>query len=172
MLTAQIDGADFRRSIKMLKEAEPETLKQLRKDLRTDVKPFASKVLAAQPTADQVPSGFLSGYAATRWEPSKVTVSFTTGKSKRSGWSNLVSLKIGPASKSRGYAIMELAGTRSSGSTPQGSRLISWLTAKYPNNNKKGGRFFWQTFNGMYPQIVGAAEKSIDRFTDAFNRKI
>lgn len=172
MLTAGIDGADFRRAVKMLKDGEPDTLKQLRKDLRSDIKPFASKVLSAQPSADQVPSGFLSGYAATRWEPSKATVSFTTGRSKRPGWSSLISVKFGPSGKSRGYAIMELAGTRTSGSSTQGKALISFLNAKFPNNNKKGGRFFWQAFQGLYPEIMGAANNSVDRFEAAFNRKI
>ena len=57
MISGGIDGNDFRRALKMLKDTDPELMKQLRKDLRDDVKPFAQQVLSAEPPIGRIPSG-------------------------------------------------------------------------------------------------------------------
>ncbi len=173
MLASEIDGKDFRRAMKMLRETDPELVKQLRADMRQDIKPYAQMVQEAEPKAEDLPSGFMHGYSKTRWEPSKVTVSFTPGMArKRKGWTNLIALSAGAKNGTRGYAIVELAGTRSAGVTPQGRFLVGWLKTSFTNPNPIGGRFFWKKFYSLKPEIVALAENSVQNFINAFNRKI
>jgi hypothetical protein len=168
-----IHGKDFATAMKLLRSTDADLLKQLRKDMRSDVKSYALMVQEAEPLPDQIPSGFLHPYSATRWESSKAKISLTPGRSRRGPqWQSLLSIKVAPTSKSRGYAIMELAGTRSSGFTPQGKHLVSFLKSRFTNPNPKGGRFFWNKFYSLKPEIVAAGTKSIDRFIDAFNKEL
>lgn len=173
MLSFVVKGDDIRRTIATLKEVDPKLVTALRKDMRSDIKPYAEQVKQAEPKAVDVPSGFLGPRNETRWTPSKATVSFTPGKRRkaRSGESALVSIMMNPVeSKARGSYIMELAGTRTSGSTPQGKHLISFLKGRFTNNNPKGGRFFWQKFYSMKPQLFALGQKSVNSFSEAMSK--
>lgn len=175
MINTTVKGDDIRKVVKLLRTVEPNLLKQLRKDMRNDIKPYAAMVTKSEPKSIDVPTGFLAPRHATRWTPSKSSISFTPGKRRkaRSGESNLLSIAINPVeSGARGYYIMELAGTRSSGSSPQGQHLISLLNGRFNNPNPKAGRFFWKAFFDMKSQIVGLGEKSIQAFGDAASKEI
>jgi len=174
MIEAQVNGDDIRRVLGVLKNTDKDLVTKLRKDMRSDIKPYASQVAQAIPVQAPI-SGMNHGYAATRWSAVKASVSFTPGKRRKalSGESALLSIAINPSdSGSRGLYLGELAGTRSNGFTPQGSNLISVLKKRVSNPNQKGGRFAWKAFFAMKPEIVALGEKSVQAFGDEVSKVI
>jgi len=148
MIETTVDAKDFRRVVAILKNTDKELVAKLRKDMRGDIKPYAAKVAEAVPAAAPL-SGMELGYSKYRWGGVRAAVSFTPGKRRgaRSGESNLLSIAVSPKdSGSRGLYFAELAGTRTSGSTAQGSHAISVLKQRFSNPNPKGGRFLWKAF--------------------------
>lgn len=174
MIDTHVNGDDIRRVVGVLKNTDKDLLAKLRKDMRSDIKPYASQVAQAVPTNAPL-SGMNLGYSKFRWSSVRASVSFTPGKRRRarSGESALLSIAINPSdSGSRGLYLAELAGTRSAGFTPQGQNLISVLKQKYSNPNQKGGRFAWKAFYAMKPQLVNLGEKSIQAFGDEVSKVI
>lgn len=174
MIEAQVNGDDIRRVIAVLKNTDKDLVTKLRKDMRSEIKPYASQVAQAVPI--QAPlSGMQLAYSKFRWTPVKAAVSFTPGKRRRSrsGESALLSIAVSPSdTKSRGLYLAELAGTRSSGFTPQGQNLVSVLKQRFTNPNQKGGRFLWKAFYAMKPQLVSLGEKSVQAFGDEVSKVI
>lgn len=175
MLNVVVKGDDIRRAMAIIKEVDKTYLTALRKDMRNDISPYADKVRRAEPKAIDVPSGFLGPRHETRWTPSKASVSLTPGKRRkaRAGESALISIMMNPVETgARGSYIMELAGTKSEGTSPQGTHLISFLKGRFMNPNPKGGRFFWNKFYDMKPEITALGQKSIDSFTEFISKDI
>lgn len=174
MIDTQVNGDDIRRVLGVLKNTDKDLLVKLRKDMRSDIKPYAAQVAQAVPTNAPL-SGMNLGYSKYRWSGVLGKVSFTPGKRRkaRSGESALLSIAIAPKdNKSRGLYFAELAGTRTNGVTAQGSHAISVLKQRFANPNQKGGRFAWKAFYAMKPQIVALGEKSVQGFGDEVSKVI
>lgn len=174
MIETVIDAKDFRRVIAVLKTTDKDALTRLRKDMRSDIKPYAAQVAQAVPVAAPL-SGMELQYSKYRWGGVRATVSFTPGKRRRAraGESALLSIAVAQTDKaSRGLYFAELAGTRSTGKTPQGSHAVAVLKQRFSNNNPKGGRFLWQAFYALKPELVNLGEKSIKAFSDEVSKVI
>lgn len=174
MIDTVVDAKDFRRVITVLKNTDKDLVTRLKKDMRDDVKPYAAQVAQAVPA--QAPlSGMELGYSKYRWAGVLAKVSFTPGKRRRARAGESALLSIAVTSKdpaSRGLYFAELAGTRTNGSTAQGTHAISVLKQRFANPNKKGGRFAWKTFYAFKPQLVSIGEKSVQAFGDEVSKVI
>jgi hypothetical protein len=174
----KIDATELRKVLKVLKAIDPETAKDLRKNLKGPLVPLAQQVANAAPQEPPL-SGFgnrgPTGYAAPKGK-----VAFTPGKG-RTGANNLVSLRI-DAGKQRGFYIAELAGSRKNYSgknrgyvrqspsgpiqvapfaTNSGRSLIEQLNARFPMKGK-GGRFAYKQFRFIRPDVVRIATKVLN----------
>lgn len=164
MITPSINAQGLKEAIKELKELEPNVIKDLRTDLRSQLGGMAKQIASSVATAPL--SGF-NNNGATAWSISRGTVGFTPGKKGTS----LASIRITPAGKKRGVYIAELAGSRSSGVTSQGRALIRNLNARKAMKGK-GGRFAFDKFRTLRPEAVSIATKIVNDRVTKVNKKL
>lgn len=166
VVDADFVGVEVRNAVKRLRELDPDMNKFLRKELRTDVKPFAQKAAAAFPTTPPL-SGL--GYPSrTMWGTMSGGVSFTTARRKGGGVTSLVAIAVKTKERVAGPNMAELAGMRGN-KTTQGASLIRNLKdAGYPLAGK-GGRFAWRYFMGVKGQLNDIGRADVQKFIDAVN---
>lgn len=168
--TIKLDANDVRRALKILKDIDPDSVKQLRKELRSNLKPIAAEIARDVP-ADAPLSGF-NNSGATRWSSVRPGVSFRTGKRRGGGWSSLLSLEVGTKPKdARGVYIAELAGSRTNGITASGKNLVRQLNQQRAMKGA-GGRYIYDKFRLLRPDIMNRAEKALQPLFRQINRKL
>lgn len=166
----KLNANDVRRTIKALNEIDKGIVKELRADLRSNLKTVADDIRANVPNSP--PLSGMANNGGTAWSQTKASISFTPGKSRRfKGTNPLVSIRIAPAKGKRGLYIAELAGSRSKGVTPQGRNLISVLNSRHPMK-RRGGRFAYSSFRMRRPDIMRIASNILDKYFAQVNRKI
>ncbi len=168
MITPSIDQQGLRVALAELKEVEPNVVKDLRTSLRQKVGPYAREIAASVPVEPPL-SGFANN-GATSWASVRGSVSFTPGRSRKTG-NHLVSIRVTPAKQKRGVYIGEMAGMRTNGITRSGRALIRGLNARYPMI-KRGGRWAFEKFRQTRPEFVALAITSVQMTTDKVNKKL
>ena len=84
----------------------------------------------------------------------------------------MLSLEVGTNPKqARGVYIAELAGSRTNGVTPQGKNLISKLNQQRAMKGA-GGRYIYDKFRLLRPDIVSRAESALQPLFKQLNRKL
>lgn len=141
-------------ALRVLKEAEPTIVADLRKELRTALVPFADTLAKNMPAVAPVSNLAKSpGYRQPRGK-----AGFTPGGKK----SALVYVALDAGAEGRGFYISEMAGTRTSGLTGRGRALIDNLNNFHPNK-PPAGRFAWPMFLRMLPDAYARAQEILDR---------
>ena len=118
--TPTVNAAELRKVIRVLKEIDPQIIKDLRAELRGKLVPVAREVAAAVPV--ESPLSGMRNNGAMGWSQVVGKTGFTPGKSRRNA-NNLVSLRIDPRNGKRGFYLAELAGSRSQGQTASGAAM-------------------------------------------------
>ena len=167
----KLDGDDVRRVLQQLKDIDPESVKILRKELRSALKPLAQDIANEVPTSAPL-SGF-NNAGATSWSAVRPSVSFRPGKRRKGGpWTPLIALEVGTKpSSQRGVYIAELAGSRTNGVTPQGKNLVRQLNQQRPMKGR-GGRYIYAGFRLQRSDALNIAERILKRFWDRVDRKL
>lgn len=167
MLRPTIDAPQFRDVLAQLKGIDPDIVKALRKDLRTELKPFAQQIAKAYPST--APLSGMANEGRLAW-PDRVsgTIFVTPGRSKRGG-QKLVGIRL-RGNPDAGMAMAELAGSKSSGRSARGAAMIRGLRSRYPF--RKGGRFGFREFLRNRDEALKGAEKVIDRYVVVLNRRL
>lgn len=169
MITASLNANDVARTFRVLRRIEPDLVRELRKDLRTDLKPTA-RAIASEFPAQPLLSGFERNFG--RWEWGKVTgsVKITPGKSRKgAGRNNLVSLAMNYKGATP-WAI-DLLGSKSQGRTPQSQHLYRVLQQRVPGW-PNGGRIFYKKFLESRGDVIASTESSINSWTRKVNQEL
>lgn len=169
MFNISIAPKGIRESLNALKSVEPQLMKDMRKEMRTQITSQASPILDAIPTL--APLRGMNHAGRTSWGTVKASVSLTPNKTfKGKDMHPLVSLKITSSGSKVGYDIAEVAGSRTQGQTASGRAMIQNLN---DNHGWKGkaGRFAFKTFLGLAPAISKSATEIIDKFITEYNRR-
>lgn len=154
----KVNADEVRKVLNVLKKIDPEATKALRSQLKNNLSPIAQQIAQSVPV--QAPlSGFINN-GDTAWGAVTAKVSFTPGKSRR-GANSLVSIRIDAGNK-RGFYIAELAGSRSKGQTNAGRILIQQLNTR-KNMKGKGGRYAYQQFRFIRPDVVRIATEILNK---------
>lgn len=165
----EVDASEIRLVLKAMKQIEPDSVKALKTNLKSDLQPIANQIASAMPQAyPQIPSGFFSHNGATAYAPPKGKVSFTPGKG-RSGSTSLVSIRM-DSGKKRGFYIAELAGSRTKGESQRGVNLVNMLNNRKPMKGKSG-RYAYSQFRLMRPDIVRIATDILNKTFSDFERR-
>jgi len=171
--TPSIEGNAVRDAIKELKALDNNLVKEMRKDLRAKISPFAKQIADAVPVEPPI-RGFGDGdfghAGDTGWARVRAAISFTPGRSKKTG-NHLVSVRIISRTDKRGPYIAELAGSRSSGKTFQGKTMVRELNKVQPMK-KSGGRFAFAKFRLLRPDIVILTKSIVNELMKKVNRRI
>lgn len=161
----EIDAKDFRTALRVLKEVDAKVTANLRSKLKNELQPYATRLAAQMPQI--APLSGMNHNGPTAYVAPQGKVSFTPGSSSKTA-TRLLAIQLDSGSK-RGFYIAELAGTRTSGSTPSGRALVNNLNQFAPlsGKRKKGGRFAWAKFVRMYADVSRISGEIInDTLTD------
>ena len=168
MIIPSVNAEKIREAVKELRGIDPNLVKELRKELRTKISPFARQVADNVPT-DPPLSGF-GNSGSTGWSDVAPKISFTPGRSRKTG-NHLVSIRIQPRAAKRGLYIAELGGSRSRGASNRGRAMIRNLNLRYPMKGK-GGRFAYTKFRLLRPDAVKLAVDAVKSYTEKVNRRL
>jgi hypothetical protein len=177
--------------IQSLQQLEPDTYKQLRKDIRFITAPAVSAVKKNVPTISPFAGG-KDGFThtgRTAWSGASVTTNITPAQRSRaygSTTSNLVAISATGQNKQFGFNILDMAGrgtgrgrnpktqtkvyaykggSRSHRLNGQGQGMIDAL-------NKRPSRYFYPAIEDKLPEIRRRVEAVIDKVAADMNRKI
>lgn len=162
----KIDDAELRKALRVLRQMEQESLKDLKAEMTGGLMPFASQA------ASQLPSSpALSGFARSPgYGVAKGAVKTDTSGRKRTG-NSIVRITVSSTrtNKTKGLLFTEFAGTKSSGFTNSGMAMIRSLNAIRPIN-RGAGRFTYGYIRSERPAIIKVAEKIIDKYMKKASR--
>jgi hypothetical protein len=177
--------------IQTLQTLEPETYKQLRKDIRSITAPAVSAVKSRVPTISPFAGG-KDGFThsgRTAWSGASVTTNITPAQRSRaygSTTSNLVAISATGQRGQFGFNILDMAGrgtgrgrnpktqtkpysykggTRTHRLNGQGQAMIDALS-------KQPSRYFYPAIEDQLPEIRRRVEATIDKVAADMNRKI
>ena len=165
MIKTEVNAQGLKSALRELKHLEPDVIKDLRADLRTQLAATAQQVASAVPARPPL-SGF-GNNGETGWTRVRGSVGFTPSKKGTS----LVSIRVTPAGKRRGLYIAEMAGMRSSGESARGQTMIRNLNNRFPMI-KRGGRFAFDRFRKLRPNVLDLAKNILKGTTDRVNKRL
>ena len=165
----EIDPKAFRKALNALKELDPTVTKALRAELKTELAPYATKLANQMPEVS--PLKGMNKNMATGYRKPKGKVSFTPGSS-RSTASRLLAFQLDSGDR-RGFYLMELAGTQNKrGYTDKGRIMIDRLNKDKPLTGKRGGRYGWRAFLGMFGDVQRVADGIINKTLDRVEKEL
>ena len=148
-------------TFKVIRNIDPGLVKELRKDLSSDLKPLAKAIAQKYPSQPTL-SGFMQTYGRWGWDKVTGTVKITPGKTRKgAGRNNLVSLSMNY--KTATPFVLDMIGRKNPGISPQGQALYSAITDQFPAW-PNGGRIFYKPFTEARGEVTDAAEKTINRW--------
>jgi hypothetical protein len=170
-----IKEADLRNVLRELRQLDPNLRKQLQKDMKTGLGPVVNRLANSVPKESPL-SGFATASSrGTKYNWGAVrgnTVTPLGKRAKKAGFVPVVSMRFRSRGKmNAGFEIMELAGSKTQGQTPQGRKMISELNSDFPI--RKGlGRFIIPDAKDEAEAALRIAREIIERYVDLVNRRI
>ena len=184
-----VETASLRQLNRALTDIDPELRKAVGKDIKSAVRPTATRILSRIPST--APLSGMANSGRLGYSKPRVGVYATPGGG-RGSIARIAIFGSDPARRG-GFKMADRAGTRGKFSgirrehtrqTPSGivrvrksrSRsgrvLAERLSQKYPlSAGGKGGRFAWQNFMKERPFLINQVLRIIDRYVDTVNRK-
>ena len=149
-------------TFRVLRKIDSDLVKELRKELQSDLKPLAKAIAAKYPSQPTL-SGFEQAYGRWGWDRVTGTVKITPGKTRKgAGRTNLVSLSMNY--KTATPFVLDMIGRRNFGISPQGKALYVAIDDQF-SGWFKGGRIFYKPFKESREKVVNAAEQTINRWS-------
>ena len=167
--------ADLRNVLRELRQLDPNLRKQLQKDMKSGLAPTVDRLAGAVPKQSPL-SGFAtrsSRGTAYNWGAVRGNTLTPLGKrAKKPGFVPVVSMRFRSRGKTNaGFEIMELAGSKTQGKTPQGRAMISALNGRFPIRQGLG-RFVIPDAKDEAPEVLRIAKGIIERYVALVNRRI
>jgi hypothetical protein len=168
-LRATVDSSALREAQKRVKEIDPEIRKGFIRDLKADLKPYATSIVSGVPNAGNPPLSGMATSGRLRWGGARASIHVTPG----GGRGSLARIEIyGPGDSRGGFKMADLAGTSNYTKTPQGEALVSNLQSRFAlSAGGKGGRFAWAGFMRYRPQFIKRAVERLNEYGDRINRR-
>ena len=162
MTIGEIQGLDT--VLRELNDLEPGLVKQLRKDLVTEISPLYPVIKRQIDTPKNFLSGFdHSGKTGTRGLTIKVTGK--AGLRKRAGKNTLVSIKA----SSNVARLIDMSGRKNPrGVTAAGQAMIANLNARH----RGPSRFVWPSVESHIPRVQQSVLKIIEAYSAKVNRRL
>lgn len=177
-------------TVKLMRQFEPEMLKDMRKNIRQIVNPAVSAIKATSPKV--APMSGMAGNGRTAYTTPKVTARITPGQRSYgfgSTTSNLVAITATGQGKQVGFDIADMAGRANNDGkytrtrefidprngdivrrriNGQGTNMIRVLNARYG----PASRFVYKNLEDKLPAIREEVAKVIRRTMDDFTRRM
>jgi hypothetical protein len=178
-------------TVKLMRQFEPEMLKDLRRSIRQIAQPAVSAIKTQSPKV--APMSGMSGAGRTAYTTPKVTLRITPSQKSYgfgSTTSNLVAITATGSGKQYGFDIADMAGRANNpgkysqtrpfidprtGQTVrrringQGANMIRVLQSR---SGKPASRYVYKSIEDKLPAIRQEVARSLDRTIGEFNRKL
>ena len=163
-----IRDADLRVVLRELRELDPNLRKQLQKDMKTDLKPFAEKLKSNIPKTPPL-SNLALGEPGRRWGPVNASVRVPLGtRAKKPGFVPVVSMAFKGRGGLGGFYFIERI---RQGQSPQGRALVSSLAGRAPVKDGLG-RFVIPEAKQDAGEVTRIARQIIEKYVALVNRRI
>lgn len=176
-------------TVALMRKFEPETLKNLRKDIRTITKPAVSAIRAGSPKV--APMSGMAGLGRTGYTTPKITLSITPAKKSYgfgSTTANLVAINATGQGSQVGFDIADMAGrankpgsygSRSRKYVKNGREMRHRLNGQgrqmIDNLQSRGGsasRYVYKNIEQVLPAIRAEVAKTIEKTMDDFTKRL
>jgi hypothetical protein len=165
MLTGSVKVKGLKPALAEIKKYQPEVFKQLRKEMRNDVKPLVEKIRSAIPRTAPL-SGMRRQTGPKAWDatdPQKIGISTST--SMRGKYqAEILTL----SERSAAVSIADWAGMRGNSSAPH-KKFAQNLTRK---TGLKAQRYGWRVTMKNLDLVYEISRRIIERVNEETNRKI
>jgi hypothetical protein len=152
--------------LRNLKDLQPETFKQLRRDMKNEIKPLVGLIKASIPMTAPL-SGFARDEGRLGWDrtnPQSITISVPTSLAGRNA-TNIVMI----TENSAAVSLVDKAGMRGGGRFPK-KKLAANLSAKPAIGPAQ--RFGWRVLMKNMKLVYATIENIIEKVESATNQKI
>jgi hypothetical protein len=169
MYEVKLNATDVAKTFRIIRNLDPDLVKELRKELGSDLRPTAKAIASKFPTTPTL-SGFMQTYGRWGWDKVTGTVKITPGKTRKgAGRTNVVSLSMNY--KTATPFVLDMIGRKNPGISPQGRALYDQIQKQFPAW-PNGGRIFYKEFKNVSGEVVSAAESTINRWSDKVSREL
>ena len=167
MIRAEIDAVMIKRLVAELKDIDPALARQLGKDIKSELTPFAQSIQREMPTESPL-SGMIHS-DRTGWDPAIVKISATPG----AGWGrSFARVVIEGKPRPAGLKIAEFAGSSNyTKSWGPGRFMNEALQRRFPLVKGRGGRFGFAAYYKKQPEMFLIIQGVIDRFVNMTNKR-
>ena len=165
-----VDSSMLREAAKRVKEIEPQIRKDLIKNLKGDLQPFAASIKGDIPPKSKPPIRGFAHAGRTRWGSVQASVYVTPSGGKGS----IARMEIfGRGDARAGFKIADLAGTSNFTSQVRGEVMNEALQQAFPlSANNKGGRFAWAGFMKYRPVFIAITMKRLEEYAEQINARL
>jgi hypothetical protein len=163
----RLDVEGVAETLAALRKIEPESLKALRRDIKTDsgVTAAISSIQSQVPPVSPL-SGMMNHGGKTQYRTPRVTVSLRSPRRTMTrAESTLVTLVTSPPKGAFGFLLVDMAGRGSSGRTARGRAMIQNLKAK-------ASRYVYPGFEKREKNVADGVQRILDKYAAQVNVKL
>lgn len=165
-METRIDVEGVQETLNILRRIEPDSIKELRKDIKNDpgLNAAVSSIQATIPPVAPL-SGMMNHNGRTQYRIPRVSTSFKTPRKTMSRESSLVTIVTSPPKDGVGFEIVDMAGRGTGARSARGRAMIANLA-------KKASRFVYPGFERKQEGIVDGVNRILQRYADKVNVKL
>jgi hypothetical protein len=163
----RLDVQGVQDTIQLLRRVQPESLAQLRRDIKNDagLNAAASSIRAEIPPVAPL-SGMMNHNGRTQYRiPTVAPVFKPPRQNLRSNEASLVTIVTTPPKDGVGFEIADMAGRGTGGRTPRGRAMIANLA-------KKASRYVYPGFEKKQEGIEQGVKRILDNYAAKVNVKL
>jgi hypothetical protein len=163
----RLDVEGVAETLAVLRKIEPEGLKALRSEIKTDsgVTAAISSIQAQIPPVAPL-SGFMKHGGRTQYRVPRVTTSFRSPRRTMTrAESSLITLVTSPPKDGVGFMLVDMAGRGSSGRTARGRAMIENLKAR-------ASRYVYPGFEKREKNVADGVQRILDKYAARVNVKL
>ena len=167
MTAIRLDVEGVAETLAVLRKIEPEGLKALRSEIKTDsgVTAAISSIQAQIPPVAPL-SGFMKHGGDTQYRTPRVTVSLRSPRRTMTrAESALVTLVTSPPKGAFGFLLVDMAGRGSSGRSARGRAMIANLKAR-------ASRYVYPGFEKRQKNVADGVQRILDKYAARVNVKL
>jgi hypothetical protein len=167
VVAIRLDVEGVAQTLAAIRQIEPDGLKALRRDIKTD----AGVSAAISSIESQIPqisplSGMVGHSGRTEYRIPRVSVSLRSPRRAMSrNESSLITLVTSPPKSGIGFLLVDMAGRGSQGKTASGRAMIS-------NLRKKASRYVYPGFEKREKNVADGVQRILNKYAEQVNIKL
>ena len=166
MSSIRLDVEGVEKTIQYLRKVEPESLRELRKDIKNDpgLNAAISSIQSTIPAVAPL-SGMANHNGRTQYRIPKVSSSFKPPRRLLTKESSLVAIVTTPPADGVGFEIADMAGRGQGGRTARGRAMIANLA-------KKASRYVYPGFEKKQESLEQGIQRILNKYAEKANVKL